>query len=313
METAPLITSEEVHRQALVFGWDDAGVTEARIPDENVAAYQRWLSKDYHGDLAYMENELHTSLEEFFHGAKSAIICLSYYKQPNVPFCPSSGVVASYARGRDYHNIHRRRSKKMIRWLEQRSGKTDIAKAFSDSSLILEKALAVQAGLGWFGKNTLLIHRRFGTFVLLSGILTTLDIEKTPNVPQRNRCGSCTRCLDACPTKALVSPFELDARRCLSYHLIESKKDLPQEVIESNPGYIFGCDICQEVCPHNARTPLSDCEEFSEGQGIGAYISPQTLQMLEQHPEKLHGTPLQRRKVTGLQRTARTLFYCQRE
>ena len=186
----------------------------------------------------------------------------------------------------------------MIRWLEERAGETGIAKGFSDSTPILEKALAVQAGLGWFGKNTLLIHRRFGTFTLLSGLLTTLELPFTTLAARLPRCGTCTRCLDACPTQALISPYQLDANRCLSNHLIESKEPLPASIRDKNPGYAFGCDICQDVCPHNQRTPLSLCEELSPSSGLGAYLSVEKLETLL--PDDLNGTPLKRRGIEGL-------------
>jgi epoxyqueuosine reductase len=223
------------------------------------------------------------------------------------------GLIASYARGKDYHHIHRKRLKKFILWLEEQTGKAGIAKGFSDSSPLMEKALAVQAGLGWLGKNTLLIHRRFGTFTLLSGVLTTLALglpQQPPLFPHTPRCGSCTRCIDACPTEALSTPYQLNAARCLSYHLIESKEEIPADIQKRNPGYIFGCDICQEVCPHNKRRLPSSHVEFSPDSGIGIYLSEKELSKLEVEPEKLFGTPLQRRGVKGLKYTFETLNNC---
>ena len=213
---------------------------------------------------------------------------------------------ASYARGRDYHHLHRKRLKALISWMEQQVGRQGIAKPFSDSAPVLEKALAVQAGLGWFGKNTLLIHRRFGTFILLSGIMTSLSFSYSTQALRLARCGTCQRCLEACPTQALVSPYLLDARRCLSYHLIESKAPIPEWVQARNPGYIFGCDICQDACPHNWKKPLSETVEFSTN-GVGAYLTEEGLQAIEEDPTLLHGTPLQRRGSAGLRRTWESL------
>ena len=300
------ISLAEVKDVALHLGWDDVGITEAKIPDEDITSYQEWLSHHYQADLAYMENQIRCHPDKLLPGAKTAIIFVSYYKQKRLDFKPNAGLIASYARGRDYHHVHRKRLKKFIHWLESRSGQTHIAKGFSDSSPVLEKALAVQAGLGWFGKNTLLIHRRFGTFCLLSGLFTTLEIpESSPSLNLRMpRCGSCTRCLDACPTQAIVSPYHLDAAKCLSYHLIESKNKIPPEIREKNPGYIFGCDICQDSCPHNFRTQLSETKEFKPESGIGEHLTLDHLIELEKTPEKLFGTPLQRRGVAGLKDNA---------
>ncbi len=294
-----MISFEEIKEKALQLGWNDVGITAAKIPEEDLAAYREWIKGKGHADLGYMENEIRCYPERLFPGAQSAIIFITAYKQRRVDFPSEGGLIASYARGRDYHHVHRKRLTKFISWLEERSGEKRIAKGFSDSTPILEKALAVQAGLGWFGKNTLLIHRTYGTFVLLSGVLTTLQLPSTGKPMRLPRCGSCCRCLDACPTRAL-SPFHLDANKCLSYHLIESKKPIPDAIRHQNPGYIFGCDICQDACPHNVRSPLSLLEEFSPEKGMGSTLTLAQLKDLEKAPEKLFGTPLQRRGVQGL-------------
>jgi len=294
------ITFEMLHETALSLGWDDVGITLPEISKENLESLQSWLQKKLHGKLHYMENPVRFDPKSLFPEAQTAIIFVTNYKQPKIELRKDAGAVASYARGRDYHHVHRKRLKKFIRWLESASGESNIAKPFSDSSPILEKALAVQAGLGWFGKNTLLIHRRFGTFTLLSGVLTSLKIEGIKMEPRLARCGSCTKCLDACPTQAFLAPYILDGKKCLSYHLIESKEPIPDDIRKKNPGYIFGCDICQSVCPHNVRNPLSLLEEFRPESGVGEYIDEAKLELLEKEPERLHGTPLQRRKVAGL-------------
>lgn len=299
---------EYIKEKAFELGYDDVGITDAVIPDEDIEAYKRWLSKGFQAKLTYMENEIRCSPDKLLPGAKTAIIFISYYKQPSLPFRKDAGLIASYARGRKYHNVHHRRLKKFIRWFEEEKGQQGICKAFSDSTPILEKALAVRAGLGWFGKNTLLIHRKFGTFTLLSGVLTTLEIEDKTMHLRLPRCGTCTRCLDACPTGALTKPYLLDASKCLSNHLIESKDPIPTEINDKNPGYLFGCDICQDVCPHNIRKLPSDCNDFAPENGMGAYLSLDDLQNLELKPERLYGTPLQRRGVEGLKHTARHLF-----
>lgn len=297
------ISFEELRDKALSLGWNDMGVTKAQISAEDITAYQKWIAKGHQAQLHWMENDLRCYPDRLLPGAKSAIIFVSYYKQEKLPFCKDQGLIASYARGRDYHNVHRSRLKKYIAWLEEVLGQRDIARGFSDSKPILEKALAVQAGLGWFGKNTLLIHRRFGTFTLLSGLLTTVELPGEVTAPRLARCGSCTRCLDACPTQALISPYELDANRCLSNLLIESKGPVPAEFQDKNPGYLFGCDICQDACPHNKRTPLSLTEDFQPHKGLGPYLNQSSLLNFQQNPDGLNGSPLKRRGAEGLQLT----------
>lgn len=279
------------------------------IPQADIQAYEEWLSANAHGDLHYMENKIRCNPGELFPGAKYALIFVTYYKQEKIEFATGKGVIASYARGRDYHHVHRKRLKKMIQWLEEKSGQKEIAKGFSDSTPVLEKALAVKAGLGWFGKNSLLIHRRFGTFTLLSGVFTSLEITDHPKELDLRlpKCGVCTRCLDACPAQAIEKPYYVNATKCLSYHLIESKEAVPAWVQEINPGYAFGCDICQDVCPHNVRKPLSQQEDFKPEKGVGATLHLQLLEDIEKTPERLFGTPLQRRGAAGLRKTWETL------
>jgi epoxyqueuosine reductase len=297
-----------IQKKAHELGFDDVGITDAVIPEEDIAAYKEWIKKGHHSKLSYMENEIRCAPDRLLPGAKTAILFISYYKQPSLPFRKDAGLIASYARGRKYHNVHHSRLKKFVQWFEEQIGEKGICKSFSDSTPILEKALAVRAGLGWFGKNTLLIHRKFGTFTLLSGVLTTVDIKEKTLDLRLPRCGTCTRCLDSCPTGALESPYHLNAEKCLSNHLIESKTPLPSHIKERNPGYIFGCDICQDVCPHNMRKAPSNCKDFAPESGIGAYLTLEEIDELEKKPEKLFGTPLQRRGVEGLKQTAFHLF-----
>ena len=295
------IPFDEIKEKSLELGWDDVGITKPTIPDEDIHEYQMWIKKNFHGKLSYMEKEIRCYPEQLLPGVQSAIIFVSYYKQEKCDFKKNSGIIASYARSRDYHNIHRKRLKKFIEWLELRSNQKGIAKGFSDSTPVLEKALAVQAGLGWFGKNTLLIHRKYGTFTLLSGVFTILKLPVTTVKNLRlPKCGSCTRCLDACPTSALIAPYQLDAKKCLSYHLIESKENIPNEIKEKNPGYIFGCDLCQDACPHNFRKMTTESADFDPSKGFGSYLDFEKIQEIKENPESLYGTPLNRRGVNGL-------------
>jgi len=304
-----MLLFDEIKEKALELGFDDVGVTKAQIPQTDIKAYQDWLSQQRNADLTYMENQIRCYPDQILPGAKTAIIFVSYYKQEKIEFSKTAGVVASYARGRDYHHVHRKRVKKFISWLEAKTSLKDIAKGFSDSTPVMEKALAVQAGLGWFGKNSLLIHRRFGTFTLLAGLFTTLDIPNPVMNLSLPRCGTCNRCIEACPTQAIIAPYIVNASLCLSYHLIESKNEISESIQKQNPGYIFGCDICQDVCPHNIRKPVSDTQDFSPESGIGSSIDSLRLEELEINPEKLFGTPLQRRKIQGLKKTAKTLSF----
>jgi epoxyqueuosine reductase len=302
------ITSTQLKEKAFELGWDDIGLTTPNIPEEDIKAYFSWINNNHHADLEYMKNSLRTQPEKLLPGAKTAVMLITSYKQEQKPFRKDAGLIASYARGRNYHNVLYKKLKKLIQWLSNHSKKESLFKPFCDSTPILEKALAVKAGLGWFGKNTLLIHRKLGTFTFLSGFLTNLEFPIEEKNERSFRCGSCTRCLDACPTNALISPYQLNATRCLSYHTIESKNKIPEEIARNNPGYVFGCDICQDVCPHNKRPPETRHKEFQENQGIGAYLTLDKLTSLEVEPSNLFGSPLQRQGVSRLKETSKKLL-----
>lgn len=294
-----------LREKVLALGWEDFAITTPEIPEADKQAYESWIAEGHHADMAYMENRVRLNPRELFPEAKTALLFVSYYRQEPKTFRSDAGLIASYARGKDYHKIHFKRCRALIRWLEELSGKKDVARGFSDTAPVLERALAAKAGLGWFGKNNLLIHRRFGTFFLLSGILTSLEVEGKPtprsiDLQRLPRCGSCTRCLDACPTGALIAPYKLDAALCLSYHLIESKKPLPEKIQKANPGYVFGCDRCQDVCPHNQRTLPPPHVDFKEESGLGAYLTLPQVEEMQEHPERIFGTALTRKKVDGL-------------
>lgn len=204
--------------------------------------------------------------------------------------------------------MHRKRLKRFAAWLKNRLAPLEVeARGFSDSAPLLEKALAAKAGLGFVGKNTLLIHRKFGTFFLISALLTNLDLPKTAGLSRIPRCGSCTLCIDACPTKAL-SPYKLDASKCLSSLLIESKEPLPLWAAEKNPGYLFGCDICQTVCPHNKRSPIATAQEFSAEEGVGPYIDREKVEEFAKTPFILFGSPLKRKGGEGLKENFDRIF-----
>lgn len=301
----PQIDPSEILAAAQTLGFDDVGVCRAKIPEPDLNAWQHWLDKGLHAELHYMSQAARYDPSNLLPEAKSAIVFITNYKQPKMPFKSDHGLVASYARGRDYHNLHRKRLKAFIKWLDERTEHRYKSRGFSDSAPLLEKALAVQAGLGWFGKNTLLIHRKFGTFTLLSVVLTTLELSYYSGIDLRTaRCGSCRLCLDHCPTQAL-SDYTLDARLCLSYHTIESKHPIPPEIASKNKGYLFGCDICQEVCPHNVRSPLAKEEAFSPNKGQGVYLSKQQIEDLQK--ESLFGSPLNRKGKEGLLATFKQL------
>jgi epoxyqueuosine reductase len=237
-----------VKAQAYGLGFDLCGI--ARLgPVETAAAFDAWIDKGYAGEMAYLSRgaEKRRDSRLPFPGAISAIVVGMDYggREP-------SGPIARYARGDDYHDVMTSRLRELHRWLEIEIGRPIAGKEYVDTGPILERDLARRAGLGWFGKNTNLVNPRLGSFFFIGSLL--VDLELSPDDPfESDRCGTCTRCLDACPTNAFAEPRVLDATRCISYLTIELKGDIPEQLREPIGTNLYGCDICQDVCPYNVK------------------------------------------------------------
>jgi epoxyqueuosine reductase len=243
-----LALEDKVKAQAYGIGFDLVGITTLG-PMETAPFFDDWVEKGYAGDMAYLQRgaEKRRDSRLPFSGARSAIVVALDYggREP-------SGPVARYARGDDYHELMTARLRELHRWLEAELQRPIAGKPYVDTGPLLERDLARRAGLGWFGKNTNLVNPRLGSFFFIGSLLVDLDLE--PDVPfGADRCGSCTRCLDACPTVAFVEPRVLDATRCISYLTIELKGDIPEALHEAVGSNIYGCDICQDVCPYNVK------------------------------------------------------------
>ena len=238
--------SNLIKAQALALGFDLAGITTLG-PAETADAFDDWLARGYAGEMTYLprgaEKRRDTRLP--YPGATSAIVVALNYGGTS-----PSGPIARYARGDDYHDVTWEKLDSLHHWIEDHLGRTVRGKAYVDTGPILERDLARQAGLGWFGKNTNLINPEIGSFFFIGSLL--VDLELAPDAPfEADRCGTCTRCLDACPTQALVAPQVLDATRCISYLTIEARGEIPVQLRESLGELVYGCDICQDVCPWN--------------------------------------------------------------
>jgi len=228
------------------------GVAPA-VPPPHLEAYRQWLAEGKHGGMAYLADslELRAHPERLLPGARSVVAIAADYNRPN-PHRPGEARIARYALGRDYHKVLRGKLKAMARWLDARApGHTH--RPCVDSAPILERDFAQLAGLGWFGKNTMLIDSRRGSWFFIGLLLTTLELE--PSVPALGGCGTCRACVDACPTGALSDEdgrWQVDARSCVSYLTIEHRGPIPHDLAQGVGEWTFGCDVCQEVCPFNA-------------------------------------------------------------
>jgi len=238
--------NQQIQNRARALGFDDCRVTTAQPPD-NAAHFQRWLAARHHGAMAYLERNAHKRVDpkRVLAGARSIItLAASYHLHQQ-----ESGPVARYARFTDYHDVLGERLKSLTGYLNELGGPVARSLWYIDTGPLLERDLAQRSGLGFIGKHTNLISRKFGNWIFLAEIITTLELE--PNEPEVNRCGSCTRCIAACPTQAIRAPFELDARRCISYLTIELKGPIPEEFRPAIGNRIYGCDDCLAVCPWN--------------------------------------------------------------
>jgi epoxyqueuosine reductase len=275
--------AEAVKDRARALGFDLVGITSADPPTRrSLDAYRRWLDAGHNADMAHLAETaaVRGDPSALLPGAKS-VICLAVNYWPHGkppaevreppagrPPLSATGRVAAYARGRDYHRVMKRRMWRVCDTLEELSarvspdGRPAATKCCLDIHPVMERDYAMRAGLGWIAKNTLLLSAAVGSYTFLGEILT--DFALPPDPPATDHCGTCTACLDACPTDALPAPWVLDARRCISYLTIERRDALTDEQRDLIGGHVFGCDICQDVCPFNRRAPATAWPEFAE-------------------------------------------------
>jgi epoxyqueuosine reductase len=320
--------------QAKATGFSLCGVVRAEAFPE-LENTEEWLSRGYAGEMKYLHDPRRKDPRAAMPGIRSVIVCLLNY---NTQFplsidaklssqdVEARGWISRYGWGDDYHDVLLERLEALIAQLRERFPEPFEARAYVDTGPIQERAAAKYAGLGWLGKNTLLLNQMVGSYFFLGVILTSLDLEPTlgpREMPAPDLCGSCTRCLDACPTEAFVEPYVMDARRCISYLTIELRGSIPEELREPMGNHVFGCDICQDVCPWNRRAPVSTVAQFqprsllSRGKGeSGAPADAENASLFHPRLESLlsiseegfrelfRGSPVKRTKWRGLVRNA---------
>jgi epoxyqueuosine reductase len=261
--------SELIKAAAMKLGFDRCGIALAQ-PVEHADFLAEWLAKNYAGSMEYLKRhqDSRTDVRRWLPWAKSVIVVALSYKQPEpgggaAPEEGLRGRVAMYAWGEDYHVVMRERLEALVGELKAAWGEAIEARICVDTSAIIERELAAAAGIGWIGKNTLVLHQTAGSFFFLGEIVT--DVELTPDEPETDHCGSCTSCLEACPTAAFPQPYGMDARRCISYLTIEHRGEIDPELASKMGDWVFGCDVCQSVCPYNRRAPETREARFRGG------------------------------------------------
>jgi len=242
-----------IRQRAQELGFDDCRFTNA-APPASAEKFQAWLAQKQNGEMAWLERnaEKRVAPQQVLAGAKSVIVLAASYEISNLKFQipnPQSGVVARYAQFADYHDVLSEQLKALADFIDTVADRKVRSLWYVDTGPVLERDLAQRAGLGFVGKHTNLISRKLGNWIFLAEILTTLELE--PDAPEKNHCGSCTRCLTACPTQAITAPFQLDARKCISYLTIELKGSIPVELRPAIGNRIYGCDDCLAACPWN--------------------------------------------------------------
>ncbi len=299
----------EIKHHARLLGFDAVGITSAELPARYGDFLNRWLGRGSHGEMGYMARapQRRSDPREVLPGAHSVIsLAMNYYPGDHGPPPDDhSGRIARYAWGKDYHDLIEQKLAALADWLRTRAPEAQV-RGYVDHGPVLERAVAQEAGLGFIGKNTMLITDDFGSWVFLAELITTLPLEA--DRPHTSQCGSCRLCLDACPTGAIVAPYELDATRCISYLTIELKGEMPASRRAGVGDWLFGCDICQEICPYNM--PPTQSAEPSFQEGVGPWLDAERTAALHTDDEMapLAGTPLTRPKRAGLVRNARAVL-----
>ncbi len=296
---------------AIDIGFDDIGFASVEILDKEYRHYLQWLEAGYHSEMNYLNRRQgkRRDITMLLENAKTVIVLLHNY---NTDYKHSDnkefGKISRYAWGDDYHDIIKNKLLVLSNQAEQLYPENKF-KSYVDTGPVLEKQWAVRAGVGWQGKNSLLLNRKLGSYFFIGIIITDLEIEA--NKPQRNYCGSCTACIDNCPTGAIVEPYVVDSRKCISYWTIETKgaTKFPEHISKNLNGWLFGCDICQEVCPWNSKPNYVDFDYFKPRLKEFELHLKQILQMPQSEFQlRFKNSPIKRSKLSGLQNNARELM-----
>ena len=301
-----MISSESLKAKARELGFDLCGVAPAQAFPE-LSFLREWLDRGYAGDMAYIGRtaDARADVRHVLPGARSVIVTGTIYNVDR-PYStehtdPDAALIARYAWGDDYHDVLKARLEALIAWMRDVSPEPVEARAYVDTGPVQERVYAQYAGIGWMGKNTCVINPQLGSWLFLSEIICTLPLE--PDRPELDHCGTCTLCLDACPTHAITEPHVVDATRCLSYLTIELRGPIPEAYREAIGTRVYGCDICQEVCPFNQLPARSG---HAAWQPRASLDLPKLVELWERSDEELQaivkGSAMTRAKITGLRR-----------
>lgn len=297
-----------IKQEAVRLGFSFVGVSKAEFLEEEAPRMEAWLKNDMHGQMSYMERNFDKRLDPrlLVDGAKSVVsLMLNYYPEQHQTD-DTSPRISRYAYGRDYHLVIKEKLKELVDFIRQSIGEVN-GRIFTDSAPVLERALAVKSGLGWMGKNTNVIHPRAGSYFFLAELISDLELEY--DAPIRDHCGTCTRCIDACPTDAIIKPYVVDGSKCISYFTIELRDAIPTEMKGKFENHAFGCDICQEVCPWNRFSLPTKVADFKPTDMLFGLKQRDWLDMTQEVFDKaFEQSPIHRTGLKGMQRNVKFLI-----
>lgn len=302
-----LTRTMKVRHRALELGFDACGFAKAEVLTDEARRLEEWLFENRHGEMDWMERNFDKRIDpgKLVPGTNSVISVIGSYHFPeNLDYdrLADTPKIAKYARGRDYHKVFKQRLRKLFAFMKEMIGDIQ-GRVFVDSAPVMEKAWAEKAGLGWIGKNSNLLNREYGSFFLIGEIL--VDIPFTYDAPQTDHCGTCTLCIDACPTNAIYEPYKIDSNRCISYLTIELKDRIPDKYHADLGEWVFGCDICQDVCPWNRKAKNGQIEDLKPRKKMTG-LDPLFLEQLSEtdYNHLFNGTPVRRAKYPKFKKNA---------
>jgi len=292
-----------IKQKAFELGFSHVGISKAGFLEKEARELEKWLSNNYHGKMQYMENhfDLRTDPRKLVHGAKSVITILYNYYTDKKQIDPEAPKISKYAYGKDYHFVIKKKLKELQSFITTNFGEVNM-RGFIDSAPVMDKAWAKKSGLGWIGKHTNLVNKKKGSYFFIAEII--LDLELETDIPIKDYCGSCTRCIDACPTEAIVKPYVVDGSKCISYLTIELKDEIiPKEFSGKMDNWMFGCDVCQQVCPWNRLAKPHQESLFDPPSDLLSLTKKEWKDLDEEMYQNLFKkSAIKRTKFTGLKR-----------
>ncbi|MBX7174138.1 MAG: tRNA epoxyqueuosine(34) reductase QueG [Pyrinomonadaceae bacterium] len=303
--------TNKIKQKALEIGFHKVGIAPAEALTHEYEHLIQWINSNYHAEMQWMEREpeKRANPKLLFPGAKSVIaVALNYYTPHQHDSDKNKGKISRYAWGDDYHDVLQGKLRELLSWIKSEIPKAD-GKVCCDIQPIMDKAWAVRAGLGWIGKHTNLITKDLGSWVFLGEILLNVELEYD-NFIEPDHCGNCTACLDACPTNAIIEPYLVDSKRCLSYATIELRAPkLPDEIVNDLDSWLYGCDVCQDICPWNRFQKETDEQRFEPRKDNISRNLQEVLSLShEEYVQIFRGSAMKRAKLSGLQRNAEALL-----